>query len=38
MLGEVMRENEYLSRIVEVQEGQKVVDTGLYGIVKHPIY
>ena len=38
MFGEVLRENEYLSRIVEVQEGQKVVDTGLYGIVRHPMY
>ena len=35
---EVMRENAYLSRTVEVQEGQKVVDTGLYGIVRHPMY
>lgn len=38
MYMEVMRENAYLSRIVEVQEGQKVVDTGLYGIVRHPMY
>ena len=38
MFGEVLRENEYLSRIIEVQEGQKVVDTGLYGIVRHPMY
>jgi len=38
MLAEVMRENAYLSRTVEVQEGQKVVDTGLYGIVRHPMY
>ena len=36
--GEVLRENAYLSRTVEVQEGQKVVDTGLYGIVRHPMY
>ena len=35
---EVMRENAYLSRIVEVQEGQRVVDTGLYGVVRHPMY
>ncbi|MBO4918799.1 MAG: isoprenylcysteine carboxylmethyltransferase family protein [Erysipelotrichaceae bacterium] len=38
MFGEVLRENEYLSRTIEVQEGQKVVDTGLYGIVRHPMY
>ena len=35
---EVIRENAYLSRVIEVQEGQKVVDTGLYGIVRHPMY
>lgn len=35
---EVLRENIYLSRIVEVQEDQKVIDTGLYGIVRHPMY
>ena len=35
---EVMRENTYLSRTVEVQEGQKVIDTGLYGVVRHPMY
>ena len=35
---EVMRENAYLSRTVKVQEGQKVIDTGLYGIVRHPMY
>ena len=35
---EVMRENAYLSRTVEVQENQKVIDTGLYGIVRHPMY
>lgn len=35
---EVMRENAYLSRTVEVQENQKVVDTGLYGLVRHPMY
>ena len=33
-----MRENTFLSRTVEVQEGQKVIDTGLYGIVRHPMY
>jgi len=38
MYGEVMRENAYLSRTVEVQQGQKVIDTGLYGIVRHPMY
>lgn len=35
---EVMRENAYLSRTVKVQENQRVVDTGLYGIVRHPMY
>ncbi len=35
---EVMRENAYLSRKIEVQQGQKVVDTGLYGVVRHPMY
>ena len=35
---EVMRENAYLSRTVEVQRGQRVVDTGLYGVVRHPMY
>lgn len=35
---EVMRENAYLSRTVEIQEGQKIVDTGLYGLVRHPMY
>ena len=38
LYGEVMRENEYLSRTIEVQAGQKVIDTGLYGIVRHPMY
>lgn len=38
LYAEVMRENAYLSRTVEVQEGQKVVDTGLYGLVRHPMY
>ena len=36
--GEVLRENHYLSRVIEVQEDQTVVDTGLYGIVRHPMY
>lgn len=35
---EVMRENAYLSRTVKVQEGQQVIDTGLYGVVRHPMY
>lgn len=35
---EVLRENTYLSRTVEVQKGQKVIDTGLYSIVRHPMY
>ena len=35
---EVLRENEYLSRTIEVQENQKVIDSGLYGIVRHPMY
>lgn len=38
LYAEVLRENTYLSRVIEVQEGQKVVDTGLYGIVRHPMY
>ena len=38
LFAEVLRENSYLSRTVEVQEGQKVIDTGLYGIVRHPMY
>lgn len=38
MYAEVMRENAYLSRTIEVQENQKVIDTGLYGIVRHPMY
>lgn len=38
LYGEVLRENTYLSRTVEVQEGQKVIDTGLYGLVRHPMY
>ena len=35
---EVLRENAYLSRTIKVQDGQKVIDTGLYGIVRHPMY
>ena len=35
---EVMRENAYLSRTIEVQEGQQLIDTGLYGVVRHPMY
>ncbi len=38
LYGEVMRENAYLSRTIEVQNDQKVIDTGLYGIVRHPMY
>lgn len=38
LYAEVMRENTYLSRTVEIQENQKVIDTGLYGIVRHPMY
>ena len=38
LFGEVLRENRYLSRVIEVQEDQTVVDTGLYGIVRHPMY
>ena len=38
LYAEVMRENAYLSRTIEVREGQRVVDTGLYGIVRHPMY
>ena len=38
LYAEVMRENAYLSRTISVQEGQKVVDTGLYGIIRHPMY
>lgn len=34
----VMKQNAYLSRTVEIQDGQKLVDTGLYGIVRHPMY
>ena len=38
LYAEVMRENAYLSRTVEVQENQKVIDTGLYALVRHPMY
>ena len=38
MYAEVLRENTFLSRIIEVQEKQEVIDTGLYGIVRHPMY
>ncbi len=38
LYGIVLRENTYLSRTIEVQEDQKVIDTGLYGIVRHPMY
>ncbi len=38
LFGEVLRENRYLSRVIEVQKDQKVVDSGLYGIVRHPMY
>ena len=38
LYAEVLRENTYLSRTIEVQENQRVIDTGLYGIVRHPMY
>ncbi|NCA99218.1 MAG: isoprenylcysteine carboxylmethyltransferase family protein [Clostridia bacterium] len=38
MFVEVMRENSYASRIIEIQEGQKLIETGLYGIIRHPMY
>ncbi len=38
MYAEVLRENAYLSRTIEIQENQKVIDTGLYGIIRHPMY
>ncbi len=38
LYAEVLRENTYLSRTIEVQENQKVIDTGLYSIVRHPMY
>lgn len=38
LFAEVLRENAYLSRVIEVQKGQKVVETGLYGVIRHPMY
>ena len=38
LYAEVLRENTYLSRTIEVQENQKVIDTGLYGVIRHPMY
>ena len=38
LYAEVLRENTYLSRTIEVQENQKVIDTGLYAVVRHPMY
>lgn len=38
LYAEVLRENAYLSRTIKVEEGQKVIDTGLYGVVRHPMY
>lgn len=38
LYAEVLRENIYLSRTIEIQENQKIIDTGLYGIVRHPMY
>ncbi len=38
LYAEVLRENTYLSRTIEVQDNQKIIDTGLYGIVRHPMY
>lgn len=38
LYAEVLRENVWLSRVVEVQEGQTVIDTGLYGVIRHPMY
>lgn len=38
LYAEVLRENTYLSRTIQVQEGQKVIDSGLYGLVRHPMY
>lgn len=38
LYAEVLRENTYLSRTIEIQENQKVIDTGLYGIIRHPLY
>ena len=38
LYAEVLRENAYLSRTIEVQENQRLIDTGLYGVVRHPMY
>lgn len=38
LYAEVLRENTYLSRTIKVQENQKVIDTGLYGVIRHPMY
>ena len=38
LYAEVLRENAYLSRTIQVQEDQKVIDTGLYSVVRHPMY
>lgn len=38
LFAEVLRENTYLSRVIEIQENQRVIDTGLYGIIRHPMY
>ena len=38
LYGEVLRENAYLSRTIEIQENQRIIDTGLYGIIRHPMY
>ena len=38
LYAEVLRENMYLSRIIEIEENQKVIDTGLYSIIRHPMY
>lgn len=38
LYAEVLRENEYLSRTIKVENNQKVIDTGLYGIIRHPMY
>lgn len=38
LYAEILRENTHLSRTIELQENQKVIDTGLYGIVRHPMY
>lgn len=38
LYAEVMRENAFLSRTIEVQENQQVVSSGLYGVIRHPMY